>query len=77
MRVKSLTTLEDRDGQTDGLCGASSVMKRGTSHTAVLPKLCYSACCGNGHKSKPDGRPGGKCWNSLRPMTALAPLRCI
>ena len=42
------------------ICGASSVMKRGTSHTAVLPELCYSACCGNRHKNKPDGHPGGK-----------------
>ena len=51
----------DRDGKTDGLCGASSARKRGTSHTAVLPELYCSACCGNRHKSKPDGRPGGKC----------------
>ena len=77
MRVKSLRTLEDRGGQTEGLCGASSVMKRGTSRTAVLPELCCSACCGNRQKSKPDGHPGGKYWNSLRPMAAPAPLQCI
>ena len=77
MRVKSLRTFEDRGGKTDGLCGASSVMKRGTLRTAVLPELCYSACCGNKPKSKPGGHPGGKCWNSLRLMTALAPLRRI
>ena len=38
--------------------------EEGTLHTAVLPELCYSTCCSNRHKSKPDGRPGGKCWNS-------------
>ena len=76
-RVKNLPTFGDRDGQTEGLCGASSVMKRGTSRTTVLPELCCSACCGNKHKSKPDGRPRGKYWNFLQPMATQAPLRCI
>ena len=48
----------DQGDRTDSLCGASSVMKRGTLHTAVLPELCYSACCDNKPKSKPDGHPG-------------------
>ena len=57
MKLKNLPTFGDRDGQTEGHYGASSVMKRGTSHTAVLPKHCCSACCGNRHKNKPDGHP--------------------
>ena len=60
MKVKNLPTFGDRDGQTEGHCGASSVTRKGTSHTAVLPELCCSACCGNRHKNKPDGHPGGK-----------------
>ena len=58
MRVKSLHTFADQGDRTDGLCGASSVMKRGTLHTTVLPELCYSTCYGNKPKSKPGGRPG-------------------
>ena len=38
-----------------------SVTRKGTSHTAVLPELCCSSCCGNRHKNKPEGHPGGKC----------------
>ena len=75
---ESLHTFGDRDGSwTEGHCGASSVTRKATSHTAVLPDLCCSACCGNRHMNKPDGHPGVKSWNSLQPMVTPAPLRCI
>ena len=78
MGNKELYTFGDRDGsQTEGHCGASSVMRKATLRTAVLTELCYSACCGNRHRNKPEGHPGGKSWNSLQLMVTPAPPRCI
>ena len=66
MGKKELHTFGDRDGsQTEGHCGASFVTRKATLRTAALSELCCSACCGNRHRNKPEGHPGGKSWNSL------------
>ena len=77
--TKTLSTSGAKTGdRTDGRCGASSVMRRGTLPTVVLLALCCSVCSGNMPRSKSDVHyPQVKSWSYLLPMATLKPPRCI
>ena len=78
MEKRELPTFVGRDGsRTEGRRSASSATRRATLHTAALPELYCSACCGNRRRNTPEGHPGDKSWSSLLQMVTPAPPRGI